>query len=107
LSLVARICLLTRQTSPESQNDDQYLNHLTTELVEKFGDRDTLPQSPSLIAEIASPADAAEDLFAKADEYLASGCREVWLVFPESHRLLIVTQAQTWAFNNPDEVGTQ
>ena len=83
------------------------VSYLTTELVDKFGDRDTLPQSPSLIAEIASLSDAAEDLFAKTDEYLASGCREVWLVFPESHRLLIVTQTQTWAFHNPDEVRTQ
>jgi len=83
------------------------VSYLTPELVEKFGDRNTFPQSPPLIAEIASPSDVAEVLFAKADEYLASGCREVWLVFPESQRLLIVTQTQAWAFHNPDEVRTQ
>jgi Uma2 family endonuclease len=60
-----------------------------------------------LIAEIASPSDAAEDLFAKATEYLESGCVEVWLVFPESNRLLILTQTQTWAFHRPDNVETQ
>jgi Uma2 family endonuclease len=67
----------------------------------------TLPQSPPLIAEIASPTDSAEDLFAKATEYLESGCLEVWLVFPESNRLLIVTQTQTLAFDRADEVSTQ
>ncbi len=81
--------------------------YLTPELVEKFGNNATLPQSPPLIAEIASPTDAAEDLFAKVDEYLASGCLEVWLIFPESSRLLILTETQTLAFSSPDEVGTQ
>ncbi len=81
--------------------------YLTPELVEQFGTNATLPQSPPLIAEIASPSDAAEDLFAKADEYLQSGCLEVWLVFPESQRLLIVTADRTLAFGGADEVGTQ
>jgi Uma2 family endonuclease len=81
--------------------------YLMPELVEQFGNNVTLPQSPSLVAEIASPTDAAEDLFAKTSEYLASGCVEVWLVFPESNRLLILTQVATFAFNMPDEVATQ
>ncbi|ACK65385.1 protein of unknown function DUF820 [Rippkaea orientalis PCC 8801] len=81
--------------------------YLTPELVDQFSHQATLPQSPPLIAEIASPTDSAEDLFAKADEYLGSGCLEVWLVFPESNRLLIVTQTQTLAFHEPDEVSTQ
>jgi Uma2 family endonuclease len=81
--------------------------YLTPELVEQFGNNATLPQSPSLIAEIASPTDSAEDLFAKATEYLESGCVEVWLVFPESSRLLIITQTQTLAFDRSAEVSTQ
>ena len=81
--------------------------YLTPELVEQFGNNATLPQSPPLIAEIASPTDSAEDLFAKAAEYLESGCAEVWLVFPESNRLLIITQTQTLAFDRSDEVITQ
>ena len=81
--------------------------YLTPELSEEFGNNATLPQSPPLIAEIASPTDSAEDLFAKAAEYLESGCVEVWLVFPESNRLLIITQTQSLAFHSPDEVSTQ
>ena len=81
--------------------------YLTPELVAEFGNNATLPHSPPLIAEIASPTDAAEDLFAKTAEYLESGCLEVWLVFPESNRLLIITQTETLAFDRDDEVSTQ
>jgi len=37
---------------------------------------------PELIVEVASPNDEAEDLLAKAHEYLEAGARLVWLVYP-------------------------
>lgn len=83
------------------------VSYITAELLEQFGEVSVLPQSPPLIAEIASPTDSAEDLFAKASEYLESGCQEVWLVFPESIRILIITQNQTLAFKSGDVVSTQ
>ena len=83
------------------------VSYLTAELVTQFGEAGALPQSPPLIAEIASPTDSAEDLFAKASEYLESGCQEVWLVFPESRRVLIIIQNQTLGFNTGDVVNTQ
>jgi Uma2 family endonuclease len=58
--------------------------YITPELLEELGAFTILPQSFPLIAEIASPDDSGEELFAKAKEYLESGCQEVWLVFPES-----------------------
>jgi Uma2 family endonuclease len=73
----------------------------------QFSDASTLPQSPSLIGEIASPDDSAEELFAKAQEYLESDCQEVWLVFPESRRVLVLTQAQMLGFSIGDVVTTQ
>jgi Uma2 family endonuclease len=51
-----------------------------------------LPQSFPLIAEIASPEDSGEELFSKAREYLRSGCQEVWLVFPESLWMAVITK---------------
>jgi Uma2 family endonuclease len=45
-----------------------------------------------LIAEIASPDDSAEELFAKAKEYLESGCQEVWLIYPETLWIIIIAQ---------------
>ena len=68
------------------------VSYLTPELVAQFGDFTVLPQSLLLIAEVASPEDSAEELFAKAREYLQSGCQEVWLLFPESQLVLINTQ---------------
>ena len=50
--------------------------YLTPELVAQFGDVPTLPQSFPLVAEIVSPTDIAEDVFLKAQEYLASSCQE-------------------------------
>lgn len=81
--------------------------YLSAELLQQFGEAAALPQSPPLIAEIASPTDAAEDLFAKAEEYLASGCQEVWLVFPETRRILILIENRTLGFNAGDAVSTQ
>lgn len=83
------------------------VSYLTPELLTEFGDFPTLPQSPPLLAEIASPNDAAEELFAKASEYLESGCQEVWLVFPENMRVLIITENQTLAFKSGDLVSTK
>jgi Uma2 family endonuclease len=81
--------------------------YLTPELVAQFGDAATLPQSFPLIAEIVSPTDIAEDVFLKAQEYLQSGCEEVWLVFPESRLVLVMTQNQIVGFNAGEVVSTQ
>ncbi|MEG4319057.1 MULTISPECIES: Uma2 family endonuclease [unclassified Microcoleus] len=81
--------------------------YLTPELVAQFGDVPTLPQSFPLITEIVSPADIAEDVFLKAQEYLASGCQEVWLVFPDSQLVFVVTQNQILGFRAGETVRTQ
>ncbi|MEG4284535.1 Uma2 family endonuclease [Microcoleus sp. A006_D1] len=81
--------------------------YLTAELVTEYGDVPTFPQSPLLIAEIVSPTDIAEDIFLKAQEYLDSGCLEVWIVFPESRWILIMTQNQKLTFNLDSTISTQ
>ncbi|KAB8316382.1 Uma2 family endonuclease [Tolypothrix campylonemoides VB511288] len=81
--------------------------YLTPELVAQFGNSAILPQSFPLIAEIVSPTDLAEDLFLKAQEYLQSGSEEVWLVFPESCLIVVMTQNQILGFKSGDVVCTQ
>lgn len=81
--------------------------YLTPELVTQFGDAATLPQSFPLIAEIVSPTDIAEDMFLKAQEYLQSGCEEVWLVFGESRLVLVMTQGEIVGFRAGEVVSTQ
>lgn len=66
------------------------------------------PQSPPLIAEIASPTDCAEELFAKAIEYLDSGCEEVWIAFPEAKLIMVKTIEQSWQiFSSGQTIATQ
>jgi len=93
------------RTSKQGRRPD--VAYLTAELLAQFGEASALPQSPPLVGEIASPDDSAEDLFAKVQEYLESGCEEVWLVFPESRRVLVLIQGQTLGFNVGDVVSTQ
>jgi Uma2 family endonuclease len=68
--------------------------YLTPDLVAQHGDFKVLPHSFSLVAEVISPTDEAEEVFTKVREYLASQCQEVWLVFPESQWVLVITSHQ-------------
>ncbi len=74
--------------------------YLTPELVAKYGNVPTLPQSFPLCAEIVSPTDIAEEVLLKAQEYLESGGEEVWLVYPESKWVTIVTENQGLMFTS-------
>ena len=77
--------------------------YITPELLPQSGNFTAFSQSFPLIAEVASPEDSGEELFAKGQEYLASGCLEVWLLFPEA-RLIFVNAGQRWRLFNADEV---
>jgi len=81
--------------------------YLTPELLNQLGEPKVLPQSFPLIAEIISPTDLAEDIFVKANEYLESGCQEVWLVLPESQLMLVLTQQERFLFTTGEEVSTK
>jgi Uma2 family endonuclease len=81
--------------------------YLTPELVAQYGNNKVLPQSFPLSAEIVSPTDLAEDVIAKSTEYLQSGGEEVWLVFPDSCWIIVVTQSQRLVFVSGEIVSTQ
>jgi Uma2 family endonuclease len=78
------------RTNTQGRSPD--VAYLTPELVDQYGNETILPQSFPLIAEIVSPTDRAEEIFAKATEYLSSGSQEVWLVLPESQWIVILTE---------------
>lgn len=80
---------------------------MTRELVSQFNDFTILPQSFPLIAEIISLTDKAEEMFAKTNEYLLSGCQEIWLVLPESPWIVVITQQQRLLFARGEVVSTQ
>jgi len=81
--------------------------YLTPELLSEFSKADVRPQSFPLIAEIISATDVAEEVFAKANEYLQSGCQEVWLVLPESQWIVVITQQQRFLFTTGEVISTQ
>lgn len=83
------------------------VSYLASDLLTQYGDSATLPLSFSLSAEIVSPTDYAKDVYDKADEYLASGGQEVWLVFPENHRVVVITAKNEQTFSTGDIARTQ
>jgi Uma2 family endonuclease len=89
------------RTSKRGRRPD--VAYITPELLPESGNFTAFSQSFPLIAEVASPEDSGEELFAKAQEYLESGCLEVWLLFPEA-RLIFVNAGQRWLLFNADEV---
>lgn len=93
------------RTNKQGRSPD--VAYLTPELVSEYGNYPTLPQSFPLSAEIISPTDLAENVFLKAQEYLESGGEEVWLVFPESKWIIIVTENQGLMFTSGQVVTTQ
>ncbi len=89
------------RTAKQGRRPD--IAYITPELLQQAGNFTALSQSFPLIAEVASPEDSGEELFAKAQEYLESGCLEVWLLFPEA-RLIFVNAGERWLLFNADEV---
>jgi len=93
------------RTNKQGRSPD--VAYLTPELVAQYGDAKVLPQSFPLSAEIVSPTDLAEDVIAKAQEYLQSGGEEVWLVFPESRWIIVTTQNKRLVFTSGEVISTQ
>ena len=93
------------QTKKRGRKPD--VSYLTQYLLAQYGEPKFLPQSFSLIAEVVSPTDFAIDVYAKADEYLASGGKEVWLVFPENYRVIVITAESEQTFKSGEIVRSQ
>jgi Uma2 family endonuclease len=70
--------------------------YITPELLEELGEFTILPQSFPLIAEIASPDDSGEELFAKAKEYLESGCQKSGYCFLKAVGLSLLPKNSTF-----------
>jgi Uma2 family endonuclease len=79
--------------------------YLTPELLAQHGEAKVLPQSFPLCADVVSPTDLAEEVIAKAYEYLDFGTEEVWLVYPDSGWIMVITAEIKQIFSG-DEVAT-
>ncbi len=92
-----------------TQNQGRFpdVAYLTPALLAQYGDAKVLPQSFPLSAEIVSPTDLAEDMIAKAYEYLASGGEEVWLVYPDNSWIIVITANSKQIFGQGEIAETQ
>jgi Uma2 family endonuclease len=93
------------QTLNRSRRPD--VAYSTPAFLTQLGTAASAPQSFPLIAEIVSPTDEAEMIFAKAQEYLQSGCEEVWLVMPENRYVFVITGEKRLWFAAGETVSTQ
>ncbi|MGB7439756.1 MAG: Uma2 family endonuclease [Coleofasciculaceae cyanobacterium] len=93
------------RTNKQGRSPD--VAYLMPDLVAQYGEEKVLPQSFPLSAEIVSPTDLAEDVIAKAQEYLLSSGQEVWLVYPENRWIIVVTEESRKIFISGEMVSTQ
>ena len=93
------------RTNQQGRSPD--VAYLTPELVMQYGNEKVLPQSFPLSAEIVSPTDLAEEIIAKAQEYLQSGGMEVWIIFPENDWVIVVTADMRKILVSGETVNTQ
>lgn len=57
--------------------------------------RGNLDIAPDLVVEVISPHDVAEDVQEKVLEYIRAGVRLIWLVYPRSRSVEVVTATGT------------
>lgn len=50
---------------------------------------DYWPIAPDLAVEVVSPSDQAAEVLAKASEYLEAGTRLVWVVYPQTQKIVV------------------
>ncbi|MGI9075317.1 MAG: Uma2 family endonuclease [Bryobacteraceae bacterium] len=60
---------------------------LSTERIQSTPPDDYFEGAPELAVEVVSPSDSAEDLEVKVEQYLQSGAKQVWILYPKTKRL--------------------
>jgi Uma2 family endonuclease len=60
---------------------------LSTERIQGTAAEDYFEGAPELAVEVVSPSDSAEDLEVKVEQYLHSGAKQVWVLYPKTKRL--------------------
>ncbi len=63
-----------------------------------------LPGAPDLAVEVVSPNDPAQEIFTKVHEYLETGTRMVWILWPENRSVTLYGPDGSIRELGPDEV---
>ena len=81
--------------------------YLPPEMVQQYCQAKILPYSFPWVAEIATPADPADEIFLRGREYLEAGSQEVWFLLPASQWIVIMTENRMHGFTAGQIVNTQ
>jgi Uma2 family endonuclease len=78
---------------------------LRTERLPPTAVRGFFPEAPDLAVEVLSPDDRASEVFGKVQDWLAAGCRAVWVVDPASKTVSVYSGArQALVLREGDEI---
>lgn len=76
---------------------------ITAEHLKKIDlDRSPVDGAPALAVEVISPSNSAQDMAKKTQQYLASGCRTVWIVYPSLRLVEVYSQSGTRQVREPE-----
>lgn len=67
-------------------------------------DRSPIQGAPGLAVEVISPTNTAQDIAKKTRQYLASGCRSVWIVYPILHMIEVHSNAGIRKIEEPQSL---
>ena len=70
-------------------------------------DRSPIAGAPSLAIEIISPTNRTQDTTKKVRQYLAAGCRSVWLVYPSLNLVEIHDVGGSHSITSPQSIDEQ
>jgi Uma2 family endonuclease len=70
-------------------------------------DRSPVDGAPALAIEVISPSNSAQDMAKKTQQYLASGCRTVWIVYPSLRLAEIYSSSGSRQVREPEVLQTE
>ncbi|MDQ3322682.1 MAG: Uma2 family endonuclease [Acidobacteriota bacterium] len=72
----------------------------------RFGVPDSFfPTAPDLAVEVISPSNTSEEISTKVEDYLSSGSRLVWIVYPKRKVVVVYRANNTVSFlHEPEEI---
>ncbi len=77
---------------------------VSKENLSKFGIPDSFfPTAPDLAVEVVSPGNTSEEISTKVEDYLSSGSRLVWIVYPKRKVVVIYRANNTVSFLHEED----
>lgn len=75
------------------------VSFVSKENLAKFGVPDSFfPTAPDLAVEVISPGNTSEEISTKVEDYLSSGSRLVWIVYPKRKVIIVYRPNNTVSF---------